>query len=244
MPGFHLFRLFGGGRGNEALNLDRPISNFDVAGVPTGAWSSSLFGCLSNLRPSCVLSFCLPCVMWSQVFCSSCSSCCMAQSAPDGPGGGAGPDPVPDHDEEHVFLPPRHLGVSLSRPVQPTLSRLNPRCARYRCFIDAFSWALAIGGAALVLLIVFHRSCAIPCSDTPSLTLQCHCCSRISPYVRTLLGVVAFAFLGALLYFNGHVRTAFKMKYGGVTYLYNYIYTHLVVLIMCSWRQISDQRVP
>ena len=67
MPGFHFFRTFRGGHGDEVMNLDRPVSNFDVAGVPTGAWSSSLFGCLGNLRPSCIMSFCLPCVLWSQV---------------------------------------------------------------------------------------------------------------------------------------------------------------------------------
>lgn len=56
-----------GGHVNESLNLDRPVSNFDVAGVPTGAWSSSILGCFNNIFPSCLFSFCCPCIMWSQV---------------------------------------------------------------------------------------------------------------------------------------------------------------------------------
>lgn len=47
--------------------LDQPLNNFDTAGIPTGAWSSPLFGCFSNIIPSCVLSFCCPCVLWAQV---------------------------------------------------------------------------------------------------------------------------------------------------------------------------------
>ena len=66
MRGLHFFG-FGGGHGNEVLTLDRPVSNFDVAGVPTGAWSSSLLGCLGNLNPSCIVSCICPCVMWAQV---------------------------------------------------------------------------------------------------------------------------------------------------------------------------------
>ncbi len=48
-------------------DLDSPENNFDIIGIPTGNWSSSLFGCLENVTPSCTLSFFLPCVMWSQV---------------------------------------------------------------------------------------------------------------------------------------------------------------------------------
>jgi hypothetical protein len=47
--------------------LDRPMSNYDVLGVPTGAWSSGFFDCFSNIVPSCVLSFFCPCIMWSQI---------------------------------------------------------------------------------------------------------------------------------------------------------------------------------
>lgn len=58
--------LFGGGNvGDE--NLDSPLSNYDVIGVPTGQWSSSIFGCFENVLPSCVLSFFCPCVMWAQI---------------------------------------------------------------------------------------------------------------------------------------------------------------------------------
>ena len=53
------------GLGDE--RLDRPISNSDVAGIPTGAWSSSLYGCFGNIIPSCFLSFFCPCIMFSQV---------------------------------------------------------------------------------------------------------------------------------------------------------------------------------
>jgi len=48
-------------------NLDRPASNFDVAGIPTGQWSSGLFECYKNIVPSCLLSFLCPCVMLAQV---------------------------------------------------------------------------------------------------------------------------------------------------------------------------------
>ncbi len=57
--------LYPGPRPDE--DLDRPISNFDVIGIPTGIWSSSLCACFNNLVPSCVLSFCCPCVMWAQI---------------------------------------------------------------------------------------------------------------------------------------------------------------------------------
>lgn len=49
------------------IQLDRPQNNFDIAGVPTGHWESGLFSCLSNVIPSCVLSFFCPCVMWAQI---------------------------------------------------------------------------------------------------------------------------------------------------------------------------------
>ncbi|RYY73251.1 hypothetical protein EON63_20115 [archaeon] len=57
--------LHGGNEGEEAL--DRPITNFDVIGIPTGAWSSGFFACHENILPSCLLSFFCPCVQWSQV---------------------------------------------------------------------------------------------------------------------------------------------------------------------------------
>lgn len=58
--------LFGGGR-PEDENLDSPMSNFDVIGVPTGRWSSHFFGCFENIMPSCILSFFCPCIMWAQI---------------------------------------------------------------------------------------------------------------------------------------------------------------------------------
>ncbi len=60
------FRIQGGGRAAEE-NLDRPLSNFDVIGIPTEEWSSSLFSCHQNLVPSCVMSFFCPCIMWAQI---------------------------------------------------------------------------------------------------------------------------------------------------------------------------------
>lgn len=63
---FGRFRLLMG-RGPAEELLDRPLSNFDVLGIPTGAWSSSLFGCFNNVIPSCVLSFFCPCIMWGQI---------------------------------------------------------------------------------------------------------------------------------------------------------------------------------
>jgi hypothetical protein len=50
-----------------ADNLDRPLSNYDVLGIPTGTWSTGLCGCFENIVPSCVMSFCCPCFMWAQV---------------------------------------------------------------------------------------------------------------------------------------------------------------------------------
>jgi Cys-rich protein (TIGR01571 family) len=50
------------------LNLDTPINNFDIAGIPTnGDFSSPLWGCFENVVPSCVLSFFCPCIMFGQV---------------------------------------------------------------------------------------------------------------------------------------------------------------------------------
>lgn len=57
--------LFSGRTGRE--RLDQPLSNFDVIGVPTGAWDSSLFQFYRNLIPSCLVSFLCPCVMWGQI---------------------------------------------------------------------------------------------------------------------------------------------------------------------------------
>lgn len=60
------FRFLMGPSHAEEL-LDRPLSNFDVLGIPTGEWSSGFFECFNNVVPSCVLSFFCPCVMWSQI---------------------------------------------------------------------------------------------------------------------------------------------------------------------------------
>jgi hypothetical protein len=47
--------------------LDQPLSNFDVIGIPTGSWSSGFFACHENCLPSCIVSFFCPCIMWSQI---------------------------------------------------------------------------------------------------------------------------------------------------------------------------------
>lgn len=57
--------LVAGPVGSE--NVDRPLSNFDVIGIPTGRWSSHFCACYENLFPSCFLSFFCPCIMWGQV---------------------------------------------------------------------------------------------------------------------------------------------------------------------------------
>lgn len=57
--------LFGSGPMPE--NLDRPLSNFDVLGIPTGFWTTGVFGCFENIMPSCLLSFLCPCIMWGQI---------------------------------------------------------------------------------------------------------------------------------------------------------------------------------
>ena len=59
--------IFGGGGRLGEENLDRPESNFDIAGIPTEQWSSNLFQCYQNIVPSCVLSFFCPCTMFSQI---------------------------------------------------------------------------------------------------------------------------------------------------------------------------------
>jgi hypothetical protein len=59
------FMLFGGRVGGE--QLDQPLSNFDVIGIPTRAWSSHLFACYENCLPSCCVAFTCPCIMWGQV---------------------------------------------------------------------------------------------------------------------------------------------------------------------------------
>jgi hypothetical protein len=61
-----MMRLGTGGRQGPE-NLDRPLSNFDVIGIPTDAWSSPIWACYENMIPSCVLAFCCPCVLWSQI---------------------------------------------------------------------------------------------------------------------------------------------------------------------------------
>jgi len=49
-------------------NLDSPLNNFDIAGIPTdGEFSSPLLGCFENVLPSCFLSFFCPCIMFGQV---------------------------------------------------------------------------------------------------------------------------------------------------------------------------------
>lgn len=60
-----MFFLRGGPEGQEAL--DQPITNFDVIGIPTGRWSSSLLACFDNLAPSCIMSCFFPCIQWGQV---------------------------------------------------------------------------------------------------------------------------------------------------------------------------------
>lgn len=62
---FFRLMLQSGASGPE--NVDRPLSNFDVIGVPTGAWSSSFFGCFENMIPSCIVSTFCPCIIWGQI---------------------------------------------------------------------------------------------------------------------------------------------------------------------------------
>lgn len=61
------FRHFlnAGPTGDE--QLDRPITNFDIIGIPTGSWSSSFFSCYQNIFPSCCFSFFFPYILWSQI---------------------------------------------------------------------------------------------------------------------------------------------------------------------------------
>lgn len=65
MFGFGRMNLMGRNGGVE--NVDQPISNFDVIGIPTGQWSSGFCSCFENPMPSCLLSFCCPCVLWAQI---------------------------------------------------------------------------------------------------------------------------------------------------------------------------------
>lgn len=61
--------LGGGGGGGQEI-LDTPLSNFDIIGVPTQAWSSGFFSgffCCENVVPSCLLSIFCPCLVFSQV---------------------------------------------------------------------------------------------------------------------------------------------------------------------------------
>jgi len=53
--------------GREVDNLDQPLNNFDVIGIPTQRWSSHCFACYENILPSCVVSFFCPCIMWGQI---------------------------------------------------------------------------------------------------------------------------------------------------------------------------------
>ena len=64
---FGRMRLLMGGMRNQDELLDRPLSNYDVIGIPTGEWSSGMFDCFQNLVPSCILSFFCPCIMWAQI---------------------------------------------------------------------------------------------------------------------------------------------------------------------------------
>lgn len=59
-----MWRLQAGREGRS--DLDRPTSNFDVAGIPTGSWSSGLFACGED-GSSCFLAFCCTPCLWSQV---------------------------------------------------------------------------------------------------------------------------------------------------------------------------------
>ncbi len=67
MQRLFVFGLFESPRPEDEI-LDRPISNFDVIGVPSGGdWSSSLLACHENIIPSCIMSFCCPCILWAQI---------------------------------------------------------------------------------------------------------------------------------------------------------------------------------
>lgn len=60
------YNLYGGG-GQSEENLDRPRNNFDVAGVPTHQWHSSLFDFHLNIIPSCLISWFCPIVGLAQI---------------------------------------------------------------------------------------------------------------------------------------------------------------------------------
>ena len=64
---FSFFSRLGAGGRSSPEQLDRPLSNFDVIGIPTEEWSSSFFSCHENFMPSCIVSFFCPCVMWAQI---------------------------------------------------------------------------------------------------------------------------------------------------------------------------------
>lgn len=57
--------MFSGPVGRE--RTDQPLSNFDIIGIPTENWSSHLFACYENILPSCIVSFCCPCIAWGQI---------------------------------------------------------------------------------------------------------------------------------------------------------------------------------
>jgi Cys-rich protein (TIGR01571 family) len=68
MFGFGFRQYLNNGRGGMGEErLDRPVSNFDVAGIPIAEWHSGLFCCHKNFIPSCWLAFCCPCKLWSQI---------------------------------------------------------------------------------------------------------------------------------------------------------------------------------
>jgi hypothetical protein len=64
-------RLMGPGvfsRGHQGQEtLDRPLSNFDVIGIPTDRWSSHFCACYENIVPSCLMALFCPCILWAQV---------------------------------------------------------------------------------------------------------------------------------------------------------------------------------
>jgi len=62
-----MFRFMLNDSGREQNNVDQPLSNYDVIGIPTTQWSSHLFACYENILPSCVVSFFCPCIMWAQI---------------------------------------------------------------------------------------------------------------------------------------------------------------------------------
>lgn len=61
------FGFGGGGRSGPEI-LDRPESNFDIAGVPVDHWNQGdLCSCHRNIVPSCCFAFVCPCILWAQI---------------------------------------------------------------------------------------------------------------------------------------------------------------------------------